>query len=258
MAVEQLRREDKLMALVTSRQVYFLLGGVPESSNIILRVPHKELARCLVVESGEFSLLWMYLVMFHNPAITFMYRSLSVYKSTLLPPKIFTSEFWKYVFVTCDSFYNVCVCTSCIWILSFSNNYLPITFPLAQKPIWKSYHHDGTLCTVVNRFIMMNHLYTLLVDLVLWIRICCIILGGRFYLEMVRVQTPGSEVPRVPQVRCDKQNVAERVSYWYPGGSVYRPQGQKYWGSPRSGVTNSLWQRGWVIDMLWVGCKTPG
>lgn len=167
MAVEQLRREDKLMALVTSRQVYFLLGGVPESSNIILRVPHKELARCLVVESGEFSLLWMYLVMFHNPAITFMYRSLSVYKSTLLPPKIFTSEFWKYVFVTCDSFYNVCVCTSCIWILSFRNNYLPITFPLAQKPIWKSYHHDGTLCTVVNRFIMMNHLYTLLVDLVL-------------------------------------------------------------------------------------------
>uniref|UniRef100_A0A8W8MIY9 Intermembrane lipid transfer protein VPS13-like C-terminal domain-containing protein n=1 Tax=Magallana gigas TaxID=29159 RepID=A0A8W8MIY9_MAGGI len=51
-AVEQLRREDNLTSLITSTQVYFLLGGVPDSSNIILRVPHKDLFQCLVVENN--------------------------------------------------------------------------------------------------------------------------------------------------------------------------------------------------------------
>uniref|UniRef100_A0A8W8ME86 Intermembrane lipid transfer protein VPS13-like C-terminal domain-containing protein n=1 Tax=Magallana gigas TaxID=29159 RepID=A0A8W8ME86_MAGGI len=86
-AVEQLRREDNLTSLITSTQVYFLLGGMPDSSNIILRVPHKDLFQCLVVENN-----------------------------------------------------------------------------------------------------------------------------GRYYLEVIRVQTPGSDPQRVPQIRCDKLTVAERVS----------------------------------------------
>ncbi|XP_062579526.1 intermembrane lipid transfer protein VPS13D-like isoform X2 [Saccostrea cucullata] len=86
-AVEQLRREDRLMSLITSKQVYFLLGGEADSGNIILKVPHKELFQCLVVE-----------------------------------------------------------------------------------------------------------------------------IKGRYYLELVRVQTSDSDQQRVPQIRCDKQTVAERVS----------------------------------------------
>eukprot|EP00105_Crassostrea_gigas_P003413 XP_011416250.2 PREDICTED: tripartite motif-containing protein 40 [Crassostrea gigas] len=36
--------------------------------------------------------------------------------------------------------------------------------------------------------------------------------NGRYYLEVIRVQTPGSDPQRVPQIRCDKLAVAERVS----------------------------------------------
>jgi hypothetical protein len=61
-AVEQLRRDDHLTALITSKQVYFLLGGVPDSSNIILRVPHRELFHCLVMEISTYQAYLVYSV----------------------------------------------------------------------------------------------------------------------------------------------------------------------------------------------------
>lgn len=52
-AVEQLRMKDSLTSPITSTQVYFFLGGVPDSSNIFLRVSPKDLIlfQCLDMEN---------------------------------------------------------------------------------------------------------------------------------------------------------------------------------------------------------------